>query len=164
MRCIRALCSTPSSPNYFTLFSLTPSYSIDLPALSTRYKELQSEYHPDKHTNSPAEEQERAATKSALLNKAYRCLRDPYCRAKTLLQYAGQDPTVSSVENEFLMEMMDFNDEVEMYFLMAPKKRKPAAAKKPEEEKPTKKQKQETEEEKENETEGPHFYIEHCKS
>ena len=112
MRCIRSLCSGP--PNYFTLFSLTPSYSIDLTALSTRYRELQSECHPDKHTNSPVEDQEHFAAKSALLNKAYRCLRDPYCRAKTLLQVVGVEPTATNIENEFLMEMMDFNDEVEL--------------------------------------------------
>ncbi|KAL5258032.1 hypothetical protein ACHWQZ_G012847 [Mnemiopsis leidyi] len=112
----RRLLSTPplKTGNYFEVFSITPTFKLDLTELSRVYKRLQAEFHPDKHANSSALEQENAAQTSALINEANKCLKDPYCRARLLLKIQNFDPNVQTMDMEFLSDMMDVNDEVEM--------------------------------------------------
>jgi len=100
--------------NYFEVFSLTPTFNLDLTELSRVYKRLQAEFHPDKHAKSSALEQEHAAQTSALINEANKCLKDPYSRARLLLKMVNFDPNVSTMDMEFLSDMMDVNDQVEM--------------------------------------------------
>lgn len=46
--------------DYFTLFGLPPQYLIDGSRLTTRYQELQRQFHPDRFANQP--ERERLAS------------------------------------------------------------------------------------------------------
>jgi len=114
----RLLSKTPVPPltssNYFEVFSLTPTFNLNLAKLSRVYKRLQVEFHPDKHATSSALEQEHASKNSALINEANKCLKDPYCRARLLLKINNFDPNVKTMDMEFLSDMMDFNDQVEM--------------------------------------------------
>ena len=113
VRCFSSL--PPSvSGSYFQIFSLEPSFKIDLVELSRLYKRLQAEHHPDKHVKGSAEKQESAAKESAMLNEAYKCLRHPYTRARHLLRVREHDPNVRTMDMEFLSDMMEFNDEIEM--------------------------------------------------
>ena len=100
--------------NYFQIFYLTPTFDINLSELSQGYRSLQAQFHPDKHVKSSALEQENAVHNSAHVNKAYKCLKDPYCRARHLLDGRHQDPDIKLMDTEFLSDMMEFNDEVEM--------------------------------------------------
>ena len=112
----RLLSKTPpqNPSNYFEVFSLSPTFNLDLAELSRSYKRLQTEFHPDKHAKSSALEQEHAAQKSALINEANKCLKDPYSRARLLLKLQNFDPNVKTMDMEFLSDMMDVNDQVEM--------------------------------------------------
>ena len=112
----RLLSKTPTlkTGNYFEIFSLTPTFNLDLTELSRVYKKLQAEFHPDKHANCSALEQENAAQTSSLINEANKCLKDPYSRARLLLRMQNFDPNVQTMDMEFLSDMMEINDEVEM--------------------------------------------------
>ena len=113
-RCLGTQLPPRLSGNYFQIFSLSPTFNIDLGELSRGYRRLQAHFHPDKHVKSSALEQEQAANNSAHVNKAYRCLKNPYTRARHLLEGRDQDPNVKLVDVHFLSDMMDFNDEIEM--------------------------------------------------
>lgn len=54
--------------------------------LSARFRELSRVYHPDRWATAGAETQAAALESSALLNDAYRTLRDPFARAEYLLR------------------------------------------------------------------------------
>ena len=60
--------------------------AIDGPALQRRFYELSRQHHPDFHQAAPAEEQARALEASALVNAAYRALRDPIARVEYLVR------------------------------------------------------------------------------
>lgn len=113
---VRSLSKIPSSlpSSYFEIFSITPSFQLNLAELSTKYRALQAEYHPDRHVNSPQAEQELAATHSAKINEAYKSLKNPYLRARILLKNDKFDPNVRTMDMEFLSDMMDINDHVEL--------------------------------------------------
>jgi len=54
--------------------------------LTTRYRELSRTYHPDRWATADVETQTAALDGSALVNDAYRTLRDPFARAEYLLR------------------------------------------------------------------------------
>ncbi len=59
---------------------------MDATALRSRFYELSRQYHPDfQHARAP-EEQARALEQSALVNAAYRTLRDPIARVEYLVR------------------------------------------------------------------------------
>jgi molecular chaperone HscB len=78
--------------NYFEVFGLERRLTIDDAALQRRFYALSRETHPDFHQAAPPEEQTRVLERSALLNAAYRALRDPIARADYLVRLEeGQD-------------------------------------------------------------------------
>jgi molecular chaperone HscB len=75
--------------NYFEVFDLDRKLGIDTTRLQARYYELSRRYHPDFQQSAPPEEQARALERSALLNAAYRSLRDPIARIEYLVRLEG---------------------------------------------------------------------------
>ncbi len=77
---------TPLSPStsYFDLFGVP--VAVDEATLTRRFRELSRLYHPDRWANADPETQTIALDASALLNDAYRTLRDPFRRAEYLLR------------------------------------------------------------------------------
>ena len=72
--------------NYFEVFGLPRQLGIDLDALQARFYELSRQHHPDFHQAAPPEEQARVLEASALVNAAYRTLRDPIARIEYLVR------------------------------------------------------------------------------
>jgi molecular chaperone HscB len=72
--------------NYFEVFGLERKLGIDLAALQARFYELSRRYHPDFQQGAAADAQARALETSALVNAAYRTLRDPIARVEYLVR------------------------------------------------------------------------------
>ncbi|MBI3805134.1 MAG: Fe-S protein assembly co-chaperone HscB [Nitrospirae bacterium] len=81
-----ALQPIPAEADYFTLFHLGAQLKIDLPQLQAKFYELSRAFHPDFYQKKSAEEQAISLENSAIVNKAYRTLRDPVQRAEYLIQ------------------------------------------------------------------------------
>jgi molecular chaperone HscB len=71
--------------DYFTCLGFPRRLTIDQSALETKFYELSRAFHPDFYQNKSAAEQAISLDNSALLNTAYRTLRDPIQRAEYLL-------------------------------------------------------------------------------
>ncbi|KAF7263085.1 hypothetical protein GWI33_003630 [Rhynchophorus ferrugineus] len=89
-------------------------FDIDQTILRNEYRRLQSHLHPDKFTNRSDEEKEISADYSSLVNKAYNCLLTPLKRAEHLLRLYGNHINENQpLDSNFLMEMMELNEEAE---------------------------------------------------
>src|SRR5499425_1702337 len=71
--------------DYFTCLGFPRRLTIDLSTLETKYYELSRAFHPDFYQNKSEEERAISLGNSAMLNTAYRTLRDPIQRAEYLL-------------------------------------------------------------------------------
>src|SRR5256712_1801202 len=71
--------------DYFAVFGLPRKLQVDLDALQRRFYELSRRYHPDFHQEADAAAQSQALESSALVNRAYRALRDPLARVEYLI-------------------------------------------------------------------------------
>lgn len=69
-----------NTPSYFDMLGLTTRFTQDDAELSVRFRQLQAQWHPDRHGNSA-----HAADMSARVNAAYDTLRHPHRRAVHLL-------------------------------------------------------------------------------
>lgn len=71
--------------DYFSCFGLPRRLVIDTNILETKFYELSRAFHPDFYQNKSDAEQTISLGNSAMLNTAYRTLRDPIQRAEYLL-------------------------------------------------------------------------------
>lgn len=98
--------------DYFSFFSLPRRLSLDAAELQKRFYELSRQLHPDLYAGRAAEEQQYALDASALLNDAYRVLRDPVKRAEYLLALEGggaEEQRSAQVPPELLEEVFELN-------------------------------------------------------
>jgi molecular chaperone HscB len=105
----------PSMFTYFELFSIEPTYDIDLGELRRRYLTLSRSIHPDVAGRDPGKQRNQSLALSSGLNRAYETLRNPVERSEYLLQMAG-GPTAAddkSVSGELLGEVMMLREEIE---------------------------------------------------
>ena len=72
--------------NYFEVFGLPRRFAIDADELQRRFYALSRQHHPDFHQGASGEEQTRALEASALVNAAYRTLRNPISRVEYLVR------------------------------------------------------------------------------
>lgn len=71
--------------DYFEVFGLPRKLSLDLQELQRRFYDLSRRHHPDFHQTADAQAQAVALEASALVNRAYRTLRDPISRVEYLI-------------------------------------------------------------------------------
>ena len=71
--------------DYFAVFGLPRKLQLDPEELRRRFYELSRVHHPDFHQGASEEDQAKALSASALLNRAYRALRDPVSRVEYLI-------------------------------------------------------------------------------
>lgn len=98
--------------NYFEFLGLPRKLVLDREALQKRYYELSRQLHPDRYANRPANEREYALDATALLNDAYRVLRDTVTRTEYLLKQEGFDigeQRSKDVPAELLEEVFELN-------------------------------------------------------
>ena len=105
--------SSPTlAQDYFTFFGLQPKLMLDLSDLQSRFYKLSREFHPDRYARRSAAEQQYALDATALLNDAYRVLRDPVQRAEYLLTQHGfniGEQRSADVPAELLEEVFELN-------------------------------------------------------
>lgn len=107
-----------TNPNYFALFGLEPSFSVDQAAVRAAYRQLQTEHHPDKFTTAGESEKLKAIQFSASINDAYQCLQEPVKRAKYVLALkSGQAVTENNLvaEPAFLMQQIEAREQLENF-------------------------------------------------
>ena len=98
--------------NYYDLFEIPISVSIDRALLSKRYFRLQKSFHPDYFTLADEAEQQTALEKTALLNKAFKIFKDADATIKYLLQMKEMltEEEKYPLSPDFLMEVMELNE------------------------------------------------------
>ncbi len=97
---------------YFDVLGLAPRLALDLKDLEKRFYAKSRELHPDRFVRAPHAEQQRALELSALLNDAYRTLREPIARAEYVLKNSGFDigeQRSKDVPPELLEEVFELN-------------------------------------------------------
>ena len=85
-----ALQPLPPDIDYFTVFGLVRDPLLDGQALANTYYALSRQLHPDLHQTGAAEEQEASLQNTAVVNRAYRTLRDPVQRGQYWLELNGE--------------------------------------------------------------------------
>jgi len=99
--------------NYFEIFGLPVSYSVDRSLLAERYLQLQRQFHPDRFADKPTQEQRFAVQYTADINQAHTALKSPLMRAQYLLSLEGVDgsgETTVTSDMEFLMHQMELRE------------------------------------------------------
>jgi molecular chaperone HscB len=81
----------PPGGDYFHVFGLKPGFQIDLEALETEFHRLSRKVHPDRFARAQDNEREWSLADTALLNDAYRTLKDPLHRTEYLLKLEGAE-------------------------------------------------------------------------
>jgi molecular chaperone HscB len=81
----------PPGGDYFSVFGLPPRLTLDLPALEAEFHRLSRKVHPDRFARAGENEREWSLADTALLNDAYRTLKDPIYRTEYLLKLLGEE-------------------------------------------------------------------------
>jgi molecular chaperone HscB len=99
--------------NDFELFGLPMQFAQDRAAIDTRWKELQSEAHPDKFAAQGAAAQRVAMQWSVRINEAYQRLKQPLSRASYVCELHGapiQSENNTAMPAAFLMQQMEWRE------------------------------------------------------
>jgi molecular chaperone HscB len=105
--------------DYFTVFGLPRKLRVDADALQRRFYELSRQHHPDFHQGTDAARQAETLAQSALVNRAYRALRDPLPRVEYLIALEeGREIREGATEKpkaprELLQEMLEVQEALE---------------------------------------------------
>ena len=116
--------------DFFRVFGMGRGFQIDLAALEQEFHRLSRKVHPDRFARSSETEQQLSLADTALLNDAYRTLKDPLYRTEYLLklegaeigeEHAGKDPgearkgqkDPSRVPADLLEEVFELNMQLE---------------------------------------------------
>lgn len=97
---------------YFEALGLEPTLALDDASLKKRFYDATRQWHPDRFSRASADEQQKALDMTALINDAYRSLRDPVARAEYYLELQGIGPS-KSAPPELLEEMFELNMELD---------------------------------------------------
>ena len=103
------------SRNHFDLLGLPVAYAMDAARLEGRYRDLQSQVHPDRFAAASEAERRVAMQWATRANEAYRTLRDPVDRARYLLSLKGfetDEESNTSMPADFLMQQMEWREAV----------------------------------------------------
>jgi molecular chaperone HscB len=113
----------PPGGNYFSVFGLEPRLNLDLTELEHEFHRLSRKLHPDRFARADENEKQWSLADTALLNDAYRTLKEPLRRTEYLLKLAGseigeeqsskdrKDP--SRVPADLLEEVFELNMQLE---------------------------------------------------
>lgn len=71
--------------NHFELFGLVEGFELDTRQLADTYRQLQTQFHPDRFATAPEREQLAAVQRAAQINDAFTTLKAPLRRAEYLL-------------------------------------------------------------------------------
>jgi molecular chaperone HscB len=112
----------PPGGDYFSVFGLEPKLNLDLPALEHEFHRLSRRLHPDRFARAEENEKQWSLADTALLNDAYRTLKDPLRRTEYLLKllgaeigegHASKEEISARVPADLLEEVFDLNMQLE---------------------------------------------------
>lgn len=98
--------------DYYSFYGLPIHLNIDESVLKKKFFELSRLYHPDLFANATPAEQDKALQISTLNTLAYKVLSDRNSRLEHVFDL-HQIERSETLPQDFLMEMMDLNEEVE---------------------------------------------------
>ncbi len=100
--------------NYFELFEIPVQLKVDKDLIRKKFFELSRQSHPDYFVNNTNHEQQNALESSASLNKAFKTFSNIQETIKYVLQQKGllAEEEKYVLPSSFLMEMMEFNEEL----------------------------------------------------
>lgn len=102
--------------NHFELFGLPIQFELDGSLLSSQFRELQRQFHPDKYATASERDRLLAVQKAAQINDAYQILKEPIARVEYILMLNGSDirgEQKTLQDPMFLMEQMELREELE---------------------------------------------------
>jgi len=105
--------------DYFSVFGLPRKLTVDGEGLQRRFYELSRRHHPDFHQGTDPTRQAEVLAQSALVNRAYRALRDPLPRVEYLIALEeGRETREGAAEKpraprELLEEMLEVQEALE---------------------------------------------------
>jgi len=110
--CAECKALQPPVREYFAFFELEPQLTLDEKDLQQRFYALSKKLHPDLFSRRTPREGEYALEATAVLNDAYRTLREPIARAQYVLKLQGFDvgeQSTKDVPPELLEEVFELN-------------------------------------------------------
>jgi len=93
---------------YYEALGIAPALALDAVELKKRFLEQSREHHPDRFARASAADQQNALDMTALVNDAYRTLKDPVSRADYFLESSGIPPS-KAAPPELLEEVFELN-------------------------------------------------------
>lgn len=101
------------SDDDFTLFGLPRRHALDRAELDGRWRELQSQVHPDRFASEGASSQRLAMQWAVRVNEAYQRLKDPLRRGAYLCELRGaciDANNNTAMPGAFLMQQMEWRE------------------------------------------------------
>lgn len=98
--------------DYFHFFGLPRKLSLEVEALEKSFYALSRKLHPDNFYRASEREKQASLDKTAILNDAYRTLKEPVSRAHYLLELEGEkvEGSQKSMPPEMLEEVFELNE------------------------------------------------------
>ncbi len=93
---------------FYEALDLEPKLTLAPDDLKRRFYDRSRQWHPDRFSRSGGAEQAKALDMTALLNDAFRTLRDPVARAEYFLEESGIQPS-RQAPPELLDEVFELN-------------------------------------------------------
>ncbi len=103
--------------DYFALFGLPPSFTLDESTLHKAYVALQQQFHPDRLVGKAEAERAKAIQLSMDATQGYEALKSPLTRAQHLLALQGvvvnsEGKDSVKADQPLLMEMMELREQL----------------------------------------------------
>jgi molecular chaperone HscB len=93
---------------FYEALGLEPKLALDPDDLKTRFYDRSRQWHPDRFSRASSEEKLRSEEMTAVLNDAFRTLRDPVARAEYFLRESGLELS-KDAPPELLEEVFELN-------------------------------------------------------
>ncbi len=100
--------------NYFQLYNIHVSLSVNSAELKQKFYQLSRQYHPDFFANATEAEQAEVLEKSSQINKAFKTFSSQEETIKYVLHLKGllADDEKFALPPAFLMDMMELNEQL----------------------------------------------------
>ncbi|MEE8109989.1 MAG: Fe-S protein assembly co-chaperone HscB [bacterium] len=109
----------PAGPgtDFFQFIGLPRLLQIDPKDLERRFYELSRKFHPDFYQSADDYERRLSLENSAILNQAYRALREPFARTEYLVKLVQgfEVEIAASPPHELLEEVFEFNERLQEF-------------------------------------------------
>ncbi|MBI4467447.1 MAG: Fe-S protein assembly co-chaperone HscB [Acidobacteria bacterium] len=106
----------PPQTTYFSFFGLPRKLDLEAAELERQFHQLSWQLHPDRFHNASAYERELSLERTAVLNDAFRTLRDPVDRVEYLLGLEGvrkEGEVKQQAPPDLLEEVFELNEHLE---------------------------------------------------